>query len=178
MASRLSKSKLHLDFEDIANIYSLREKSLRLFFSTYNPHFISSFLGFTPDEIQKELTYQITEIERDACLNLLAAIEALFRLDYAIRCEEKDKAGISRRFRELFSDYQYKLPLEDFIFEEWKNEPSVNKSVISYLKGAFKYRHWLAHGRYWILKAGRPKYDFYDLYSIALEVDKLPLKKI
>ncbi len=176
--AKLSKSKQHLDFEDIADMYSFREKSLRLFFSDNNPEYFSSFVGYTPNEVLEELRYQISEVERDACLNLLAAIEALFRLDYAIRCEEKDKAEISRRFRDLFSEYQYRLPLEDSLFEERKNEPLVKSSVISYLKSAFKYRHWLAHGRYWTLKAGKPKYDFYELYTLALEVDKFPFKRM
>jgi len=176
--AKLSKSNQHLNFEEIADMYSFREKSLILFFSNHNPEYLNSFIGYTPDEVLQELRYQVSEIERDACLNLLAAIEAIFRLDYAIRCEEKDKAEISRRFRELFSEHQYRLPLEDSLFEEWKNVFSVKSSVISYLKGAFKYRHWLAHGRYWTLKAGKPKYDFYDLYTLALEVEKLPLKRV
>lgn len=175
---RLSKSNQHLNFEDVAEIFAIREKSLKLFFSSTNPEYLISFVGYTPDEILEELHYQISEVERDACLNILAAIEALFRLDYAIRCEEKDKAEISRRFRYLFSEHQYRLPLEESIFEEWKNESTVKSSVISYLKGAFKYRHWLAHGRYWTLKAGKPKYDFYELYTLALEVDKFPLKRM
>jgi hypothetical protein len=176
--AKLSKSKQHLDFEDIANMFFFREKSLKLFFSNKNPEYLSSFIGYTPNEVFEELNYQISEIERDACLNLLAAIEALFRLDYAIRCEEKDKAELSKRFRELFAEYQYRLPLEDSLFEVWKDELSIKSSIISNLKSAFKYRHWLAHGRYWTLKAGRPKYDFYDLYLLALEVEKFPLKRI
>lgn len=134
---RLSKSNQHLSFEDIADMFSFREKSLKLFFSEDNPQYLASFVGYTPNEVIEELNYQIVEAERDACLNLLAAIEALFRLDYAIRCEEKDKAQISRRFRELFSEYQYRLPLEDILFEEWKNQPEVKSSVISYFKRCF-----------------------------------------
>ena len=178
MANRfLSKSNQHLDFEDIAETFNFREKSLKLFFSEKNVSYSEEFSGYTEDEIIEELQYQILEIEKDACLNLLAAIEAKFRLDYAIRCEEKDKSDISRKFRLLFSDYEFKLPLEDIIFEEWKESGLVKPSTISHLKGAFKYRHWLAHGRYWTLKAGREKYDFYDLYNLALEVDSFPFKR-
>ena len=176
--TKLSKSKQHLDIADIAEMFSYREYSLRLYFSNYNPEYLSTFTGLTPIEVIDELNYQISEIERDACLNLLAAIEALFRLDYAIRCEEKDKTELSRQFRELFAEYQYRLPLEDSLFEVWKKEPSIKRSIISNLKSAFKYRHWLAHGRYWTLKAGRPKYDFYDLYLLALEVEKFPFKRL
>ena len=37
------------------------------------------------------------------------------------------------------------------------------------LKGAFKFRHWLAHGRYWDPNLGRKKYDFQSLYALAEE---------
>lgn len=178
MANRiLSKSNQQLNFKDIAEIYNYRENALKLYFSEDNDTYFESFVGYKKDEVIEELKYQILEAEKDACLNLLAAIEASFRLDYAIRCEEKDKTKISRRFRELFSEYEFKISLEEIIFEEWKESGLIKASTISDLKGAFKYRHWLAHGRYWTLKAGKQKYDFYDLYNLALEVNTFPFKK-
>ncbi len=178
MANRiLSKSNQQLNFEEIAEIYNYRENSLKLYFSENNVDYFELFVGFTSEEVGEELKYQISEAEKDACLNLLASIEALFRLDYAIRCEEKDKTEISRKFRQLFSEYEFRIPLEEIIFEEWKESGLIKTSTISDLKGAFKYRHWLAHGRYWTLKAGRQKFDFYDLYNLALEVNVFPLKK-
>ncbi len=175
MAKRASKSNDYLDSKDVAEIYEFREKSLKLLFSENNPNFDSDFTGYTPTEIKSELEEQIEEVEKDACLNLLACIEAKFRLDYIIRCEKRYKDSISRKFREYFSDYQYRISLEDTILEEWKNIPEVNASIISNIKGAFKYRHWLAHGRYWTYKS--MKYDFYGLYSLALQVESLPLYK-
>jgi len=178
MANRLSKSKQHLDKDDIAEMFSYREKSLRLFFSIHNPDFSNVFFGLTPSEIKEEFEYHLSEIEKDACLNLLASIEAIFRLDYAIRCEEKDKAEISRKFRSLFAEHQYSIPLESVIFEEWKTVSGINRVIISLLKDAFKYRHWLAHGRYWTLKTGKKEYDFYELYNLARALDAFPFKKI
>lgn len=175
--ARLSKSNQNLNFEEIAGIYSVREQSLKLFYSIKNPHYYSFFVGYSEKEVKEELSKQISEVEKDACLNLLASIEALFRIDYANRCEQKDKTEISRKFRELFADYQHRIPLEDGIFEVWKNDLSIKSSVLTFLKGAFKYRHWLAHDRYWNLKAGKQKYDFYELYQLALEVEKFPFKK-
>jgi len=178
MADRLSKSNQHLDKDDIAEMFTYREKSLKIFFSTLNPEYSSIFVGLTPTELQEELEYHISEIEKDACLNILASIEAIFRLDYAIRCEEKDKADISRQFRSLFAQNQYWIPLEEGIFDEWKKITGIKAATISNLKGAFKYRHWLAHGRYWTLKAGKKRYDFYELYQLATELDSFPLKRI
>jgi len=40
-------------------------------------------------------------------------------------------------------------------------------SLIGELKGAFRFRHWLAHGRYF--QPGR-KYDYRGLYVLAINV--------
>lgn len=173
MAKKASKSNNYFEFKEVAEIYNFREKSLKLLFSENNPTFISDFSGYTPNEIKSELAVQIEEIEKDACLNLLACIEARFRIDYIIRCEKRYKDSISRKFRDYFSDHQYRISLEDGILEEWKNNTKINSSVISNIKGAFKYRHWLAHGRYWTYKS--QKYDFYGLYTLAEQVESLPL---
>jgi hypothetical protein len=174
MAKKVSKSNLHLTKEEVADSYNYREKSLRIFFSDKNPQYDLDFTGLSENEVKEELKKQLDEIEKDACMNLLACIEAKFRLDYIIRCEDKHKDEISRKFRELFAEYQYRLSLEDGILEEWKNSPEIPSSVISNIKGAFKYRHWLAHGRYWTYKS--IKYDFFGLYNLATQVDLLSLK--
>ena len=41
--------------------------------------------------------------------------------------------------------------------------------LIGDLRGAFRFRHWLAHGRYWNPKLGQ-KYDFVSVYSLAANV--------
>lgn len=174
MAKKVSKSNLQLTKEEVADSYNFREKSLRILFSEKNPQFDLDFTGFSEDEVKEELAKQLDEIEKDACMNLLACIEAKFRLDYIIRCEGKHKDEISRKFRELFADYQYRISLEDGILEEWKNSPEIPPSVISNIKGAFKYRHWLAHGRYWTYKSNT--YDFWGLYMLATQVDSLSFK--
>lgn len=174
MAKKLSKSNQHLSSEEIADIFSYREKSLKLLFSIRNPNFQNDFVGYNAEEINNELKEQLDEVEKDACLNLLASIEALFRLDYAIRCEERHKDDISRKFREAFAEKQYRISLEDEILDEWNDLPYIASSIISNVKGAFKYRHWLAHGRYWTYKS--TQYDFFGLYNLALQINGLPLK--
>lgn len=174
MAKKLSKSNQHLSSEEIADIFSYREKSLKLLFSNRNPDFQIDFVGYTDEEINNELKEQLDEVQKDACLNLLASIEARFRLDYAIRCEERYKDDISRKFREAFAEKQYQIPLEDGILDEWRDMPEIASTIISNVKGAFKYRHWLAHGRFWTYKS--TKYDFFELFNLALQVNGLPLK--
>jgi len=49
--------------------------------------------------------------------------------------------------------------------------------MIGELRGAFKFRHWLAHGSYWPPKLGR-RYDFTFVYSLADDVlNAFPLQK-
>ena len=38
--------------------------------------------------------------------------------------------------------------------------------LIGDVRGAFKFRHWVAHGRYWVAKLGR-KYDFAYVHLLA-----------
>jgi hypothetical protein len=50
--------------------------------------------------------------------------------------------------------------------------------LIGELRSAFKFRNWLAHGRYWTPKLGR-NYDFESLYLLADAVfSPLPLRGI
>ena len=173
MAKRISKSNENLSFDDVADIYNYRENSLRLYFSDKNPNFLENFVGYTKEEINEELEIQLSEVEKDACLTILACVEAKFRIDYIIRCEKRYKDEISRKFREIFIEYEYRVSLEESILNEWKNLPQISSSIISDIKGAFKYRHWLAHGRYWTYKS--TKYDFYGIYNLAQKIDELNL---
>lgn len=153
-----------LSFETIADIYAYRKASLKFYFSQRNPAFESVFTGLSNQEVNRIFHFQLQELENDAAFNVLAAIEATFRIDLAIRYEKHDKAGISKRFRQqiqtYFSEKFYQVPLREVILEEWKRELEVNDGLISALKDAFRFRHWYAHGRYWQLKAGRAQYDF------------------
>jgi hypothetical protein len=52
-------------------------------------------------------------------------------------------------------------------FDVWVDNSSVPRSIIiGDLRGAFRFRHWLAHGRYWTPKLGR-RYDFDDVFALA-----------
>ncbi|MYA22672.1 MAG: hypothetical protein F4Z30_07755 [Gemmatimonadetes bacterium] len=98
-------------------------------------------------------------------MSILAALEAAFRMDFLQRCYKRQKDSLSRSFRTLYQDKGQYVPLGD-IFLQWKSHSTVPRSIISELEQAFKYRHWLAHGRYWTLKIGR-EYDYDDIYTLA-----------
>jgi hypothetical protein len=48
-------------------------------------------------------------------------------------------------------------------------EGCLERKLIGDLRGAFNFRHWLAHGRYWEPKLGR-NYDFVTVYGLAASV--------
>ena len=125
----------------------------------------SRFADYTSEKIQQEMKSLLEEQDRIASMNLLAALEAAFRMDFLQRCYKRRKDRVSREFRELYDRKGIYVSLEEDIFQVWKQKSSVSSSIISDLKGAFKYRHWLAHGRYWVPKFGR--YDYHDIYTLA-----------
>ncbi len=59
---------------------------------------------------------------------------------------------MSREFREIYKEKETRVSLEEEIFEVWKNNTTGSTKLISDLRGAFKFRHWMAQGRYWTPK--------------------------
>jgi hypothetical protein len=82
------------------------------------------------------------------------------------RCYGKKKDPVSRALRGIYKKKQEKASLEDEIFEAWISNSSGTRTLIGELRGAFRFRHWLAHGRYWTAKLGR-RYDFDDVFTLA-----------
>jgi hypothetical protein len=70
-----------------------------------------------------------------------------------------------------------KVALEADVLEAWRIHSTVPNQVVADLKGVFKYRHWLAHGRYWTPKFAQKKYGFRDIYTLAQMVfDDFPFE--
>jgi hypothetical protein len=108
-------------------------------------------------------------------LNSPLALEAAFRVDYECRCQRKMKDDLSRAFRAIYRSRKTSVSLDEDIFEAWGQNSTESRQLIGELRGAFKFRHWLAHGRYWKPKLGR-KYDFSYVYLLAENVlHALPL---
>ena len=101
-------------------------------------------------------------------MSILAALEAAFRIDYLQRCYKRLRDPLSRAFRNAHQEKGARVPLED-IFSMWQLHSNVSPSVTTDLERVFRYRHWLAHGRYWTPKIGR-EYDYSDIYALAESV--------
>jgi hypothetical protein len=128
------------------------------------------FIGYTVAEVDSARDVRILETEIRSSLVALASIEAAFRVDYLTRVERRLKDALSVKLRDLHSQQGVRISFEADILEAWKDSYPELKTLIGDLKGALKYRHWLAHGRYWTPKFGRD-YDYLtiDLLAIAIQ---------
>lgn len=81
----------------------------------------------------------------------------------------KKQDTISQRFRTIHKTKGPRAFLADDILAAWKEDSTTRATLIRDLVGAFKFRHWFAHGRYWMPKLGR-KYDYQSVYELALGV--------
>lgn len=135
----------------------------------------TEFIGMTSEEVKLHFSNIEKENELAFCFNLIAATEASLRIDYKIRVSERLKDDLSRDFREIYKEYGDRVSLEDTILEKWKERYPQYKTNIGQYKSILKFRHWFAHGRYWIPKIGG-KYDSISIYTICDNiVNKLPL---
>lgn len=146
--------------------------SLRLYFSDANPEYAACFTGRRPLEIVEILIDRLNETELRSCLSLLSLLEATFRTDFMIRCNMRKRDPISRACRALHKNHGPRSRLDD-ILTIWQKEYSGANRIMAELKGAFNFRHWLAHGRYWTLKR---RYTYLWIYGLAASImTELPL---
>lgn len=167
--NRVSFSGIEPQLLQIDQHYQDTTSSFRLYFSEGNPKAELLFTGKSKSELEELLAGVSEENERLVSMSLLSAIEAAFRIDYLQRCYKRKKDPLSRAFRQLHQQKGARASLEDDIFDSWNSYTNVPDQIVSDLKSAFKYRHWLAHGRYWTPKLGR-KYDYFSIYTLGQSV--------
>jgi hypothetical protein len=168
VVKRVSFSHVHLELEDIAIHHLDTSASLKSYFSSSNRDNKERFIGYTTEDLASELIARLDELNHTSSLSLLAALEAVFRIDYFQRSNKKKKDLLSKELRLLYKHKGARISLEEDILEAWKKNSrgSSSSRLIGELKGAYKYRHWLAHGRYWELRTGK-KYDYDSIYLLA-----------
>jgi hypothetical protein len=138
----------------IAEYHNDVEHSLRLYFSEVSPSFGTRFFGLRPEEITAERDARLEETDQRSAFFVLASLEKAFREDYRCRCKKRMKDDLSRAFRAIYKDREEKVNLERDVFEAWKENRPELRQLVGELRDAFRFRHWLAHGRYWVPKLG------------------------
>jgi len=119
----------------------------------------SRFRGKAPEDILAHFDLVLTEMGHQIGLSLLAAAEAVIRVDFFDCVYSRKKDSGSRLLRRLYSvkngRKSRRIRLGD-ILAVWASESPRSRKPIASFRGALQYRHWLAHGRYWVPKLGMP----------------------
>ena len=170
MARRVSLSGAHLAANQVAEHHALVEEALHLYYTAENPAFETRFALYTEDELLAERDERLYEAGAASAMMVLASIEAAFRVDYLRRCYAKYRDGLSRTLRTQYLEQGARVSLSDDLLEAWKNHGAMTARLVGDVRSAFGYRHWLAHGRYYVAKLGR-QYDFASVYNLAREVE-------
>jgi hypothetical protein len=153
-------------------------ESLKRYFGPDSPASLARLDAFPGVRLDARRADYIEETGLRSSLAILTWIEAAFQLDYRYRCRKRLRDDLSRAFRATYKRRPDNVSLEKDIFDAWSSYASGAHQLIAELRSAFKFRNWLAHGRYWTPKLGR-NYDFESLYLLADAVySKLPLRGI
>jgi hypothetical protein len=118
----------------------------------------SLFYGRPHDDYVRALRSVRDEVEERAYLAIVAATEGVLQTDFRARKRAKAKAKLRSSAKALLKREKMKgrrVELEE-ILDAWCDEPGVPSGVIGEFKQLVAHRHWLAHGRYFIDKAGVP----------------------
>jgi hypothetical protein len=167
MVEKISLSSETPSFEEVAEFRSDTEKSIKYYYTIAGRGMLDQkFVGYSLEELNNERDEHLFTLDQTCAFAVLAALEASFRTDFYLRCSRKMKDDLSRHFRSLYNKKGKNISFEEDIIDGWKHYFPETKSALSQLKGAFNYRHWFAHGRYYKPKLGQ-KYDFFSVYNLA-----------
>lgn len=120
------------------------------------------------------------ELSIEAGFMLLAYVESLFRTDFVLRVENRKwKDPLTLYFRDTYNvaTKPYKYGLED-IFYGWRYKSGrcdeQMDNIIANLPQYFKYRNWIAHGRYWIFDEENyiRRYNFDSICLLVGQIHK------
>jgi hypothetical protein len=165
MGDRVSFSSQEQTLESIATHHSDIQASLFEYFSGNSQTLIDRHIGANREEARAR---SLAELDHTSSLSILSSVEAAIRLDYLYRVYDRQRDNLSRAMRALHKKRTHKARLADDLIPLWREHTLISKILLDELTGALKFRHWLAHGRYWTPKFGR-KYDYMTVYNIAQE---------
>lgn len=167
--AKVSFSDQELTLAEVARHHMLVVTAVYDFFALTDPLQLTlhpSLVGYAGHPAIEVRSMVLAEIDHGSALSVLACVEAAIRTDYLRRVYGKEKGMVSRALRELYKERGERARLDDDLLACWRDKSSVPKILIGALIGAFNYRHWLAHGRYWTPKF-RQVYDYQTVYHIA-----------
>jgi hypothetical protein len=138
----------------------------------------SRFFGMTAEEFDQALSELRRELDHHCVFMLTASFKAVFQTDLQDRVRRRRKDPLSKALRSWWmqSRRRRKEKWIDLasLLDEWKTATG-HRHVIGRLKSLLLFRHWLAHGRYWVERSGLGEIDPLDAWQIGKAVfDVLP----
>lgn len=166
--TKISLSGLELTLADVARHHSVMQTATYEFFALGSVALVGhpSLAGYTGQPLDEVRSTVLAELDHSSALSVLSCAEAAIRTDYFRRVYAKRKSELSRALRQIYKDKEERARLDNDLLACWRDHSDLSKGLIGDLIGAFTYRHWLAHGRYWTPKFGR-RYDYHSVYNIA-----------
>jgi hypothetical protein len=116
------------------------------------------------------LPLAIQESEQLATMALFAAVEASLQIDYHNRVRRRIKKGKSlrqlyKKIHQATTHKKLQAPPVQWLLDSWKQVLHQSAQLGGNLLAAFRYRHWLAHGRYWVFRGNAISHDL--LFSLV-----------
>ena len=116
----------------------------------------SQFFGMSPDEFNQALRDLLDELDYHVVMMLAASFEAVFQMDLKDRVRQKKTDDVSKALRRWWKAQVRGRKKEwinfDSLLGVWQATLLDGKSKIRKLRQLVLFRHWLAHGRYWVEK--------------------------
>ena len=165
MPDRVQFSEQNQILENVALHHLDASTALIDFFSGNSPDLQVRYAGAVLADVRQA---SLSELDFRSSLAVLSSVEATVRIDYLRRVYARKKDPLSLAMRSIYKEKENTARLEEDLLHTWRNDGSISTELTGALIGAFKYRHWLAHGRYWKPKLGR-KYDYITVYGISEE---------
>lgn len=146
MPERIRLSGQHLTIDDVARYHQDVRAALYEFFAGKSGTLDERH---TDKTIEATLCGALAELEMRSALAAMSSIEAAVRVDYFQRVLARLRDPLSCAMQSLYQDKANRVRLEGDLFRLWRSEANLPNALLSSLVGVFRYRHWLAHGRYW-----------------------------
>lgn len=107
----------------------------------------ADILFLTPDDINTSLSTKQEKLSTAASMQLFSACEGSLRFDADTR---KRKRNVGKLLKALLATKKHLKDVDlDDVIDCWCQSYSIPVNRYSTFKGLFKYRNWLAHGKYW-----------------------------
>lgn len=125
------------------------------------------FFSMNEDEILEYFDFLRNELNTMVSFNIIASIEAMVRMDFMNRAiSRKMKDSLSKDLRKISKSKGARISLiEDIINTTLVHNRKI-KIEIDRFKELYKFRHWLAHGRYWEMAVNN-SFTINEVFSIT-----------